>query len=109
MSMDLAPLPAHEDDATELNKCSVKGCDNPGTWMPLFSVTCKGPKGRGPNATRLTSTLPTPMCDEHIHLPKARDYLKFINWNRLHLEFHALGLPGPKRSTARLEWVKAEG
>lgn len=106
--MNLAPLPESEDDAAELNKCSLKGCDNPGTWLPLFSVCCKGPKGRGPNATRLTSTLPTPMCDDHIHLPTMRDYRKYIDWHKLHLEFIALDLPGPKRSTSRLEWVKAQ-
>lgn len=90
--------------------CSVKGCDNPGTFLPLFSATCKGKKGRGKNATWLTvTTIPTPMCEDHIHLPRPQDYFSIIDWRDLHARFNALGLPMPKRSTAKLEWVKAKG
>lgn len=91
------------------NLCSLKGCMNPGTYLPLFSVACKGPKGRGKNAKRMTSTLPTPMCEAHIHLPTVRDYFKFIDWNALSVKFSEAKMPPPKRSTAQLKWVKAKG
>ncbi len=107
--MSTGPKKPTPEEIEEAKLCSVKGCNNPGTWLPLFTVACKGPKGRGKNAKRMTSTLPTPMCDNHIRLPKARDYFKFIDWRRLHVRFNAEGLPAPKRSTSQLEWVKAEG
>ena len=105
MSMNLAPLSA--DELKELETCSLKGCDAPGEWLPQVTIYCKGPKGRGPNAKSVNTHPPTPMCGAHKHLPSAREYLKHVAWSAMIAKFNALGLPGPRRSSAKLTWERA--
>lgn len=101
------PRKVTPEEIAQANSCSLKGCDAPGDWMPQLTIFCKGPKGRGPEARGINTHPATPMCGAHRHLPSARDYLKHINWPTMIAKFNAVGLPGPRRSSAKLTWQNA--